>query len=80
VRKYWQQAITHDQLTWAHASDRKDFEGPTELLYHIQAIAANFTIDPKGIIIAKNMFGTDLEDFLKKHFISQHQMLMAAKI
>jgi peroxiredoxin len=68
AKKYWQQAITHDQLTWAHASDRKDFEGPTELLYHIQAIPANFIIDPKGIIIAKNMFGTDLEDFLKKTF------------
>jgi len=64
----WQQAITHDQLTWTHASDRKNFDGPTELLYHIQAIPSNFIIDPKGIIVAKNMRGTDLEDFLNKTF------------
>jgi peroxiredoxin len=67
-RTNWQQAIRHDQLTWKHASDRKGFEGPTEALYQLQAIPANFIIDPKGIIIAKNMFGADLEDFLKKTF------------
>jgi len=64
----WQQAITHDQLSWAHASDLKNFEGPTERLYHIEAIPSNFIIDPKGIIVAKNMRGTDLEDFLNKTF------------
>jgi peroxiredoxin len=64
----WQQAITHDKLSWAHASDLKNFEGPTETLYHIQAIPSNFIIDPKGIIVAKNMRGTDLESFLNKTF------------
>ena len=64
----WQQAITHDQLSWAHASDLKNFEGPTERLYHIEAIPSNFIIDPKGIIIAKNMRGADLEAFLNKTF------------
>jgi len=80
AKKYWQQAIKHDQLTWAHASDRKDFVGPTELLYHIQAIPANFIIDPKGIIVAKNMFGTDLENFLNKRLISNHKLQTAGKI
>lgn len=64
----WQQAITHDQLSWAHASDLKNFEGPTERLYHIESIPSNFIIDPKGVIVAKNMRGTDLEDFLNKTF------------
>ena len=64
----WQQAITHDQLSWAHASDRKNFDGPTEVLYHIQAIPSNFIIDPNGIIVAKNVRGADLEDFLNKTF------------
>jgi peroxiredoxin len=64
----WQQAINNDKLTWTHASDLKNFEGPTERLYHIEAIPSNFIIDPKGIIIAKNMRGPDLEDFLNKTF------------
>ena len=64
----WQQAITADNLTWTHASDLKNFEGPTEQLYHIQAIPSNFIIDPNGIIVAKNVRGADLEEFLNKTF------------
>lgn len=64
----WQQAITHDQLIWTHASDMKNFEGPTERLYHIEAIPSNFVIDPEGVIIAKNVRGKALEDFFNKTF------------
>ncbi|MBS1528978.1 MAG: AhpC/TSA family protein [Bacteroidetes bacterium] len=64
----WQQAIKQDKLTWSHASDLKRFDGPTELLYHIQAIPSNFIIDPQGSIVAKNIMGSDLEEFLNKTF------------
>ena len=64
----WQKAINDDKLTWAHASDLKKFDGPTETLYHIEAIPSNFIIDPQGIIIAKNITGANLEEFLKKTF------------
>jgi peroxiredoxin len=64
----WQQAVDHDKLTWAHGSDLKNFEGPTERLYHIEAIPSNFILNPEGVIIAKNITGTDLEEFLKKTF------------
>jgi len=64
----WQQAITADNLSWTHASDLKNFDGPTEQLYHIQAIPSNFIIDPNGIIVAKNVRGADLEEFLNKTF------------
>jgi len=68
TQKDWQQAITADKLTWAHGSDLKRFDGPTENLYHIMAIPSNFVIDPQGIIVAKNLRGSQLEDFLKKTF------------
>jgi len=71
----WQQAIDADKLTWAHGSDLKNFEGPTEQLYHIEAIPSNFIIDPKGIIIAKNITGTDLEEFLSKTFNKSQQIV-----
>ena len=64
----WQQAIDQDKLSWSHASDLKNFEGPTERLYHVNAIPSNFMIDPQGNIIAKNITGSDLEDFLNKTF------------
>jgi len=68
TKNEWQQAIIADKLTWNHASDLKRFEGPTEALYHIQAIPSNFIIDPQGIIVAKNLTGKALEDFLNRTF------------
>ena len=67
-KKDWQKAINDDKLTWAHGSDLNGFEGPTELLYHIEAIPSNFIIDPQGNIVAKNITGADLEAFLNKTF------------
>jgi peroxiredoxin len=67
-KSLWQKAIDKDKLTWSHASDLKNFEGPVEMLYRVEAIPANFVIDPNGIIIAKSVFGADLAAFLKKTF------------
>lgn len=71
----WQQAIAADKLTWAHGSDLKNFEGPTERLFHIEAIPSNFIIDPQGIIVAKNVTGADLEEFLNKTFSKSQQIV-----
>jgi peroxiredoxin len=71
----WEQAVKADKLTWAHASDLKNFEGPTERLYHIEAIPSNFIINPEGIIVAKNITGTDLEEFLSKTFNKSQQIV-----
>ncbi len=71
----WQKAINADKLTWAHASDLQRFDGPTERLYHIEAIPSNFIIDPQGVIVAKNVTGKALEDFLNKTFNSLYNML-----
>jgi peroxiredoxin len=64
----WQKAIADDKLTWGHASDLQRFEGPTERLFNIQGIPANFIIDPQGVIVAKNVRGSDLDAFLNKTF------------
>jgi len=74
----WQQAIGADGLSWDHASDLKTFEGPVEKLYHIEAIPSNFIIDPQGIIIAKNVTGSDLEEFLNKTF-NKSQLIVKIK-
>lgn len=64
----WQKAINADQLTWRHASELKNFDSPVVKAYHVEAIPSNFIIDPKGTIIAKNLSGSELEDFLNKTF------------
>jgi peroxiredoxin len=64
----WQKAVIDDKLTWAHGSNLMKFDGPTERDYRIEAIPSNFILDPQGIIIAKNITGAKLEDFLKKTF------------
>jgi peroxiredoxin len=74
-KELWQKAIAADKLTWAHGSDLKNFEGPTERLYHIEAIPSNVIIDPKGNIVAKNVTGADLEEFLNKTFNKSQQMV-----
>jgi peroxiredoxin len=62
----WQKAVNDDHLEWTQTSDLKSFEGTAEKLYHIEAIPSNFIIDPQGNIIAKNIRGAELEDFLTK--------------
>jgi peroxiredoxin len=60
----WKQAIAADNLTWTHAGELSDFEGPTVRLYQVEAIPSSFIIDPAGKIIAKNLRGDGLDSFL----------------
>jgi len=61
----WKQAVAADKLTWTHAGELADFEGPTVRLYQVEAIPSSFLIDPTGKIVAKNLRGEQLDDFLK---------------
>lgn len=67
--KAWAQAIQADGLKWTHASELMDFEGPTVRLYQIEAIPSSFILDPEGKIIAKNLRGEELNQFLAKHLL-----------
>ncbi|WP_199139345.1 TlpA disulfide reductase family protein [Pedobacter sp. ASV12] len=62
----WEQAIKQDGLTWNHAGELKDFEGPTVRLYQVEAIPSSFLLDPNGKIVAKNLRGEELDAFLNK--------------
>ncbi|PST83307.1 thioredoxin [Pedobacter yulinensis] len=62
----WKQAIAADGLTWTHAGELMDFNGPTVEKYRVQAIPTSFLVDPSGKIVAKNLRGDDLEAFLAK--------------
>jgi len=62
----WKKAIADDRLTWNHAGELKDFEGEVVRKYHIEAIPSSFLLDPNGRIVAKNLRGAELDEFLGK--------------
>jgi thiol-disulfide isomerase/thioredoxin len=56
----WKAAIAKDKLTWNHVSNLKEFEDPIALQYGINAIPSIFILDAKGVIIAKDLRGEEL--------------------
>lgn len=65
-RNAWLQAIKDDKLEWTHVSELKMWDSDAGRLYNITAIPASFMIDPDGKIIAKNLRGDALRQFLEK--------------
>ena len=64
ARDKWLEAIKADNLTWTHVSDLKFWSNAVAVQYKIQSIPQNFLIDPKGVIIAKNLRGEELQSRL----------------
>lgn len=60
-KEAWENAIDMDKLEWKyHGSDLNGWKSPAAKLYRVSSIPANFLIDHKGIIVAKNLRGIDL--------------------
>jgi len=67
-RTSWFKAIHDDGLTWPQVSDLKGWKNTAALLYTVNMIPQNFLIDPNGKIIARGLFGEDLEKKLAEIF------------
>ncbi|MDR3341093.1 MAG: AhpC/TSA family protein [Candidatus Symbiothrix sp.] len=63
----WLAAIEKDQLTWTHVSDLKYWNNEAAKLYAINAIPANFLLDPNGKIIGRNLRGEALVKKLSEY-------------
>jgi peroxiredoxin len=64
----WQKAILDDKLFWINVSDLKFWNSPVVPLYGIESIPENFLLDPKGMIIARDLTGDALSFKLKEIF------------
>jgi len=65
-RKAWGEAIKKDNLNWEnHVSDLKGWESDVAKTYKIKSIPSNLLINEDGIIIAKNLKGNRLINFLQ---------------
>ena len=64
--KAWYEAIKKDNLLWQnHVSDLKGWESEATKTYNIKSIPSNILIDKDGTIIAKNLKGNRLINFLQ---------------
>jgi len=67
----WEKAIEADQLDWEyHVSDLQYWQNAAAKEYKVGSIPMNFLLDPNGIIIAKNLRGSNLHKELDKHIKS----------
>ena len=60
----WKKAINEDKMPWQQVSDLKGGKNSVAETYGISAIPCNFLIDPKGIIIAKDLRDVALKNKL----------------
>ena len=61
----WLKAMTDDKLFWEyHVSDLKGFQSDGAAIYGVRSIPQTFIVDGNGVIIAKNLKGEDLNNFL----------------
>ncbi len=65
-RHKWLTAVREDKLPWKQVSDLKGWKNAVSQQYGIKAIPMNFLINPAGVIIAKNLRGDALHQFLEK--------------
>lgn len=63
----WKKAIQDDALAWnTHVSDLAGWQSDAARLYGINSIPSNVLISGDGIILAKNIKGEELSQFLKQ--------------
>ena len=69
VRNNWLSAVQTDTINiWQQVSDLKGQTSPLINDFQIKYLPYNYLIDPQGIIIARNLRGDDLGNFLEKLF------------
>lgn len=57
----WVSAVQEQKLPWISVSDLRGTASTALTLYNVQNLPANFLIDREGNIVAKNLYGSELE-------------------
>ncbi len=70
-KESWVNAIKADKLSWTHVSDLKYWNSAGAKLYQVRGIPSNFLIDGNGIILAKNLRGSQLKEFVNKLVVKE---------
>ncbi|WP_291879471.1 TlpA disulfide reductase family protein [Chryseobacterium sp.] len=67
-KESWQKAIDRFGISWIQVSDLKFWKSPVAKAYNIEELPFNVIIDGEGKIMAKNLHGKELEEFIRKYF------------
>lgn len=62
----WINTVQEQKLPWFSVCDLRGEASTALTLYNIRKLPANYLIDRKGDIVAKDLYGTSLEEHLKK--------------
>ncbi len=60
-KENWLKTIREEKMTWLHASDLQYWQSPIVETYLLKSLPSNYLLDKEGKIIAKNIYGKDLE-------------------
>lgn len=60
----WLEAINKDSMPWINVCDFKGWKNDAAVLYGVHSVPQNFLIDPKGVIVARDLRGEDLTEKL----------------
>ena len=63
----WENFISKNKISWIQVSDLKFWRSPVAKTYNIQGLPFNVLIDGKGVILAKNLHGPELEKEIGKN-------------
>ncbi|MBR4686983.1 MAG: AhpC/TSA family protein [Bacteroidales bacterium] len=67
-KEAWLRAIDEWDMPWIHLSDLKRRESVAAGVYAVSGLPDNLLIDPDGIVVARGLFGEDLEKRLSEIF------------
>lgn len=67
-RSAWVSAIRQDNLYWHNVSDLKHWQSAPAKVYRIKELPANFLLDKEGKVVARNLYGEELDEQLTKIF------------
>ncbi|MDY7394839.1 TlpA disulfide reductase family protein [Aureibaculum sp. 2210JD6-5] len=63
-KQQWLKAIEKDNRNWANVSSLEGLKTPAAYNFAVTALPMNYVIDSKGRIIAKNLHGAELLEFI----------------
>jgi thiol-disulfide isomerase/thioredoxin len=66
-KENWLKAIDKDGIdTWVHTCDFKGAASKVAINYHVTGLPVSYLIDREGVIIARDLRGVELTDFIAK--------------
>ncbi len=66
-KQSWLETIEKLELNWFHVSDLNRWETTAVDMYDVERIPANFLINPRGVIVEKDIFGEKIEPIVGKY-------------